>query len=42
MTAKQSSISVLIANPHAMASELLIGALKRRMRPGNTMVDGSR
>jgi hypothetical protein len=25
-----------------MASELLIGALKRRMRPGNTMVDGSR
>ncbi len=29
MTAKQSSISVLIANPHSMVSELLIGALKR-------------
>jgi DNA-binding NarL/FixJ family response regulator len=30
MTSKDGHISVLVANPHSMACELLIGALKRR------------
>ena len=32
MKAKRSGISVLIANPHSMARELLLGALKRHRR----------
>jgi len=32
MTAKRNGISVLVASPHLMASELLVGALKRHGR----------
>ena len=34
MASQEGNISVLVANPHSMTSELMIGALRRRRRDG--------